>query len=351
MVKKFYLEYENSPKKPTREGEKFYIIGYDFSVMNAQTQPAFLIGTIPIHGRFVLAPMDGYTDSPMRRLAKRYGSAISYSEFVNALDVVHGHPHLDTLTTFFEEERPFVYQIYDDNPERFLVAAQKLVYKKPNIIDINIGCSAKNVSNRGAGAGLLKTPEKIEQIATLLVKNLPVPVTAKIRLGWDDDSLNYLQVAHILEDCGISLITVHGRTRKQEYGGEANWQAIAEVKAAVKVPVLGNGDVKTYADGLRLMQQTGCDGVMVGRAAIGNPWIFANSDRSLVSKEEIYNVLSWHLNEGVALYGPNVAVPMFRKHLIRYLQGYLPTSDIRRHIFNIAEAQVLLDEIKKLMEL
>jgi len=319
--------------------------------MTTQTQPAFFIGSIPIYGRFVLAPMDGYTDSPMRRLAKRFGSAISYSEFVNALDIVHGHPHLDTLTTFYEEERPFVYQIYDDNPERFLIAAQKLVQKQPNIIDINIGCSAKNVSNRGAGAGLLKTPEKIAQIATLLVNNLQVPITAKIRLGWDEESLNYLQVAHILEDCGISLITVHGRTRKQEYGGEANWQAIAEVKAAVKVPVLGNGDVKSYADGLRLMQQTGCDGVMVGRAAIGNPWIFANSDRSLVNKEEIYNVLSWHLNEGVALYGPNVAVPMFRKHLIRYLQGYLTTSDIRRHIFNIADPDVLLVEIKILMEL
>jgi nifR3 family TIM-barrel protein len=203
--------------------------------MNTETNPDFFIGSIPIFGRYVLAPMDGYTDSPMRRLAKSFGSAICYSEFVNALDIVHGHPHLNTLTTFFEVERPFVYQIYDDNPERFLRAAQKLSQNHPDIIDMNIGCSAKNVSNRGAGAGLLKNPEKIAQIATLLVKNLNLPITAKIRLGWDDTTLNYLEVAHILEDCGVSLITVHGRTRRQEYGGSANWQAIAEVKAAVKV--------------------------------------------------------------------------------------------------------------------
>ncbi len=326
-------------------------MGYDSTVMNEQKPPDFMIREIPIYGRFMLAPMDGYTDSPMRRLAKRFGSAICYSEFVNALDILHGHPHLNTLIAFAEEERPFAYQIYDDNPERFLLAAQKLVQKEPDIIDINIGCSAKNVSNRGAGAGLLKTPEKIAQIASLLVKSLNVPITAKIRLGWDDDSLNYIEVAHILEDCGISLITVHGRTRRQEYGGNANWQAIAEVKAAVKVPVIGNGDIKTYADGLRLMAESGCDAVMVGRAAIGNPWIFANSDRSLVSKEEVFSVLSWHLSETVALYGPNVAVPMFRKHLGRYLQGYLVSADIRRTVFSISEPEKLLQEIKQLMAL
>lgn len=319
--------------------------------MSDERKPDFYIRSIPVYGRFILAPMDGYTDSPMRRLARSFGSAICYSEFVNALDVIHGHPHLKTLTTFFEEERPFVYQIYDDQPERFLLAAQKLLQNRPDVIDINIGCSAKNVSNRGAGAGLLKTPEKIAQIATLLVKNLPVPITAKIRLGWDNDSLNYREVAHILEDCGVSLITVHGRTRRQEYGGSANWQAIGVVKSEVKVPVIGNGDVKSYTDGLRLMRETDCDAVMVGRAAIGNPWIFANSDRSQVSKEEVFRVLSWHLNAGAALYGPNVAVPMFRKHLIRYLQGYLTTPEIRRNIFNISSPGLLLQEIKQLMQI
>ncbi len=319
--------------------------------MNTNANPDFYIGPIPVFGRYVLAPMDGYTDSPMRRLARSFGSAICYSEFVNALDVIHGHPHLNTLTTFLEEERPFVYQIYDDNPERFMLAAQKLYQKKPDIIDINIGCSAKNVSNRGAGAGLLKTPEKIAQIATLLVKNLPLPITAKIRLGWDDTSLNYLEIAQILEDCGVSLITVHGRTRRQEYGGIANWQAIAEVKASVKIPVIGNGDVKSYADGQRLLNETGCDAVMIGRAAIGNPWIFAGKDRSQIGEEEIFRVITWHLHETIALYGPNVAIPMFRKHLIRYLQGYLETSEIRRHIFNISIPDLLLQEIKKLLQI
>lgn len=319
--------------------------------MDIETVPVFYIKTIPIFGRFILAPMDGFTDAPMRQLSRSFGSAVSYSEFVNAMDVVHGHPHLNTLTFFNESERPFAYQIYDDNPERFLKAAIQLSANHPDFIDINIGCSAKNVSNRGAGAGLLKDPQKIAKIAASLVESLAIPITAKIRLGWDEASQNYIEVAHILEDSGVSLIAVHGRTRRQEYGGLANWEAIAEVKRTVHIPVIGNGDVKSYADGLRLMKETDCDAVMVGRAAIGNPWIFANSDRGQVSKEELFRVIKIHLSDIVALYGESVAVPMFRKHLIRYLQGCLETPEIRRQVFTISEANTLLGEIQRLLQL
>lgn len=327
------------------------ILGYYFRTMNQETEPSFNIKSIPIFGRFILAPMDGFTDSPMRQISRSFGSAMSYSEFVNAIDVVHGNPHQKTLTFFNESERPFVYQIYDDNPERFLKAAIKLSVNRPDFIDINIGCSAKNVSNRGAGAGLLKDPHKIALIASSLVENLSIPIIAKIRLGWDDESLNYLEVAHILENCGVSLVAVHGRTRRQEYGGLANWEAIGEVKHSVHIPVIGNGDVKTYSDGLRMMKETGCDAVMVGRAAVGNPWIFAGSDREQVSQEELFGVISLHLKEMLALYGEAIAIPMFRKHLIRYLQGYLATPDIRRQIFTITEANILLDEIQALLQI
>jgi nifR3 family TIM-barrel protein len=276
---------------------------------------------------------------------------MSYSEFLNAIDVTQGNPHLKSQTFFKESERPFIYQIYDDVPERFLKAALKLAERQPDIIDMNLGCSAKNVSNRGAGAGLLKTPAKIAQIATALVSQLKVPVTAKIRLGWDDGTRNYLEVAHILEDCGVSLIAVHGRTRRQEYSGQADWNAIGEVKAAVQVPVLGNGDILTYAGGLHMMAETGCDGVLIGRAAIGNPWIFANSSRDQKSPAERLRVIEQHLSDMIDLYSERIAVLMFRKHLVRYMSGYLTTPEIRRSVFSHVEATPLLDEIRSLLQI
>jgi len=313
--------------------------------------PGFTIKNIPIHGRFILAPMDGYTDSPMRRICKSFGSALNYSEFLNGIDVTRGHPYFKTQSYFHESERPFVYQVYDDQPARFLAAAIKLATLQPDIIDINLGCSARNVSNRGAGAGLLRNPAKIGEIAGSLVKNLTIPVTAKIRLGWDESSENYLNISHLLEDCGISAIAVHARTRKQEYTGQARWSAIAEIKRAVSIPVIGNGDVTSYAEGLRMLEETGCDAVMVGRAAIGNPWIFAGVDKKKLPESDLLSVITRHLTMMVELYGPGVAVPMFRKHLIRYLQGYLDTPDIRRHIFTIPSPDILLQEITKLINL
>ena len=318
--------------------------------MTDHNPASFFIRNYPIFGRFILAPMDGYTDSPMRKICRSYGSALSISEFLNGIDVTNGHPHFKTQSYFDESERPFAYQIYDDQPARFLAAALKLAELQPNIIDINLGCSAKNVSNRGAGAGLLRNPAKIAEIAGSLVKNLAIPVTAKIRLGWDEHTENYLEIAHLLEDCGISLISVHARTRKQEFTGQARWSAIAEVKNAVRIPVLGNGDVTSYADGLRMLADTGCDGVMIGRAAIGNPWIFSGSDRNEIENGELFAVITRHLNLMIDLYGPGIAVPLFRKHLVRYLQGQLNTSEIRRQIFTIDDPNTLLQEISKVID-
>lgn len=317
--------------------------------MTDHNPASFYVRNIPIFGRFILAPMDGYTDSPIRKVCKTYGSALSTSEFLNGIDVTRGHPHFKTQSYFDESERPFVYQIYDDQPARFLAAALKLAELQPDIIDINLGCSAKNVSNRGAGAGLLRNPAKIAEIAGSLVKNLTIPVTAKIRLGWDEHTENYLEIAHLLEDCGISLITVHARTRKQAFTGQARWSAIAEVKQVVRIPVIGNGDVTSYADGLRMLDETGCDGVMIGRAAIGNPWIFSGSDRNIIDNGELFAVITRHLNLMVDLYGPGIAVPLFRKHLVRYLHGLLNTSEIRRHIFTIEDPHNLLQEISSLI--
>jgi nifR3 family TIM-barrel protein len=317
--------------------------------MEPAKTPDFYVKNIPIYGRFILAPMDGFSDSPMRQLYRSFGSAMSYSEFLNGIDVTMGNPHLESQLSFKDCERPLVYQIYDDNPDRFLKSALKIIKRQPDIIDMNLGCSVRKISNRGAGSGMLRDPQKIALIASSLVKNLSVPITAKIRLGWDESTLNYLEIAHILEECGISLIAVHGRTRKQEYSGKADWNAIAEVKASVRIPVIGNGDILSYAEGLHLLKSTGVDGVMIGRGAIGNPWIFSGSDRSQVTTGELFAVIDRHLHLMLAHYSERVAVLMFRKHLLRYLAGYLNTSAIRRTIFSFEEAAPLLDSISQLL--
>ena len=207
-------------------------------------------------------------------------------------------------------------------PESF--AAAKLIFQlHPDILDINLGCSAKKVTNRGAGAGLLKNPEMIKTIFTELVKISPIPVTAKIRLGWDDASLNYLDIARLLEDNGAALIAVHGRTKKQAYTGLSDWQAIAEIKKMVHIPVIANGDVKSLKDIEKIKSITGCDGVMIGRGSIGNPWIFSRVDHNLISLEETKQVILDHLGLMTDFYGPDWGHVIFRKHLKAYLRPFV----------------------------
>jgi nifR3 family TIM-barrel protein len=313
--------------------------------------PTFYIGITPIYGKYILAPMDGYTDHPFRLICRQQGSAISVSEFINGIDIANGHPHLESKLKFSDEERPFAYQIFDDNPERMLKAAQFLTRRNPDFIDINMGCSARNVVNRGAGAGLLKDLLKIAKIISSLVTGVNLPITAKIRLGWDDSSKNYLEVSKILEENGASAIFVHARTRKQEYSGIADWDSIGEIKNQVKIPVIGNGDVASIDDADRLIRQTGCDAVMIGRAAIGNPWVFNNSKELEISPESRFEMVKTHLNNMISLYGFTVGVPIFRKHLVRYLSGYLLTPDIRREVFTISDESQLISRIKILMNI
>ncbi len=317
--------------------------------MNSHSQPHFSIGNVHIQGQVMLAPMDGYTDLPFRLLCRRQGSAAVFSEFINGIDIENGHPHLESKLLFSSDERPFAYQVFDDNPERLLRAALKLQDRKPDFIDVNMGCSARNVSNRGAGAGLLKDTKKIAQIIDLLVRNLKVPVTAKIRLGWDENTRNYMEVSRIIEDNGASALTIHARTRKQEYSGSADWNAIAEIKKSVSIPLIGNGDVRSYKDSQRLISETGCDAVMIGRAAIGNPWIF-NGDDLTPDSQDLYNMVKIHLDLITIHYGEKVGILLFRKHLAKYLKNYLITPEIRAEIFQITEKQQLLTYIHHLVE-
>ncbi len=304
--------------------------------MSEQSSPAFWVGSIPIMGRLILAPMDGVTDLPFRVMTRRLGSAMSYTEFINAIDVLNGHPRLPRQVKFLEDERPVVFQIYDDNADRMVEACQVLELLNPDIIDINMGCPAKTVSHRGAGAGLLRQPEKVAEIVTKLVANMKVPVTAKIRLGWDDKSRNYLEIARIIEDCGASLLAVHGRTRMQNYTGVADWDAIAEIKQRLKIPILGNGDVSSTADIQRMLLHTGCDGVMIGRGAIENPWIFSGLDRNFVSPEIVYQSMLEQLDSMLEFQGPT-GIISFRKFAKRYLRPYQVEYELQRRLLTCSD--------------
>ena len=292
-------------------------------------KPNFHVGSVSVYGRTILSPMDGFSDQPFRSLARRLGSAMSYTEFVNAMDVISGHPRLEERLRFLEEERPVAFQIFDDDPDRLLRAALVLRKRNPDIIDVNMGCSAKTVTGRGAGAGLLRDPQRIAEIFKSLTMELDIPITGKIRLGWDDENLNYLEVAHAIENNGGSLIAVHGRTKQQAYRGEANWSAIAEIKAAVNIPVIGNGDIRKAADIQRMQDFTGCDAVMIGRGAIGNPWIFSEIDREQVSVEQVRETMLAHLGKMLEFYGLERGLILFRKHASRYISAYGLTADQR----------------------
>lgn len=291
--------------------------------------PTFLVGHIPVYGDLILSPMEGFSDLPFRSLCRQWGSAMSYTEFINAIDVLQGKLSVDQKTAYLEEERPVVFQIFDSEPERLLEAAKKLQILNPDIIDINLGCSAKRVSGRGAGAGLLRTPIKVAHIFQTLSRELSVPVTAKIRLGWDSDTLNYGLIARIIEENGGSLLAVHGRTRSQAYSGEADWDAIAHVKQLVSIPVIANGDVRSLKDIDAIKQHTNCDGVMIGRAAMGNPWIFSRLDLSQVTYSMVREMITKHMEQMLLFYGDEIGLVLFRKHANRYLR-LLPLSPLER---------------------
>lgn len=285
-------------------------------------QPLFTVGDVPVFGDAILAPMAGYSDVPYRALCRAYGSAMHYTEFVpvEALQGKRVHERFRQRLDTQPGEHPMVFQIFGNNAQMLLDAARRIQEWGPDIIDINMGCSTRKVSGRGAGVGMMPQPALIEETFKLLSQHLEVPVTGKIRLGWDATQENFLEIGRILEQNGAALIALHGRTKVQKYGGEANWDAIAELKQAVSVPVIGNGDVQTPEDIERMKAHTGCDGVMIGRAAIGNPWIFARQRREELAIGDIIKAVRLHAREMVAYYGEAPGLRQFRKHLKRYFE-------------------------------
>jgi nifR3 family TIM-barrel protein len=308
----------------------------------AMQPPSFYVRQIPVYGDLILSPMDGFSDMPFRAMCRELGSAMSYTEFANAQEILQGSPRVEKKLAFLPAERPVVFQIFDSEPDRIVEAAVRLQERGPDIIDVNMGCSAKCVSGRGAGAGLLRTPQKVAQIFKELSTRLEVPVTGKIRLGWDEQDRNYLLIARIVEENGGALLAVHGRTKAQGYTGQADWDAIAEVKQSVSIPVIGNGDVRTVADVERIQSYTGCDGVMIGRGAIGNPWIFSRLDRAEVPPQDVREVMLRHLDRMLSFYEGDYGLILFRKHASRYLSPFPLSPDLRARLMTAEQPEEFL---------
>lgn len=285
-----------------------------------KTHPsAFKLGGHRVKGDLILAPMDGISDLPTRSLCREFGSAISYTGFINAIEILQRNASAWKELTFLDSERPVVIQLFDSDEDRLLRAAELVCSLRPDAIDVNMGCSDRRVSGRGAGAGLLRDPKKAGRLIGRLSSALPIPITAKIRLGWDSKTVNYLEIADAIQSNGGALIAVHARTRQQGYRGLADWQAIAAIKAAARVPVIGNGDVHSLQSAQEMRRQTGCDAVMIGRAAIGNPWLFQGLAPSEITLEMRARTVHDHLRRMLAFHGPQTGLLRFRKHLSRYL--------------------------------
>lgn len=304
-------------------------MGQTYSLSQKNSSATFYVGKIPIYGRVILAPMDGLSDQPTRSFYRKFGSAISYTEFLNTIDILHWNRNIGTRSSFEEEERPVAFQLLDNDPVRLLDAAKIMYPLKPDIFDLNFGCPARVVTSRGAGASLLRQPTVIGHMISQFNKEFEIPVTAKIRLGWDKSNLNYIEVAKVIEGNGGALIAVHGRIRAQAYVGVARWQPIAEVKKCLKIPVVANGDIRSVSDIQRVLETTGCDGVMVGRAALGNPWIFCGMEKNDIPLENRIPVINEHLQMMTDFFGIEFGILLFRKHLKAYLRDLpIPREDI-----------------------
>jgi nifR3 family TIM-barrel protein len=301
--------------------------------------------TPDIAGKLVLAPMAGFTDSPYRRIARRHGAALVYTELVSAEGIVRENRKTQDLTRFTAEERPIAIQLFGKDPSVMAEAARRVEALGPDLIDINMGCCAPRVCSGGSGAGLLLDPAHAGAIAAAVAGAVRLPVSVKIRIGWDDSSRNYRELIPRIEDAGISLVAVHGRTRAQKYAGKADWEAIAEIASLSRLPVIGNGDILSYSDALERLGSSGCTAVMVGRAAIGNPWIF-NGTRP--SDSGLAGEVRTHLGLMSEFYGER-GIVLMRKHLARYFHGFRNAARLRGELvraMSFKEAIILVDRFE-----
>ena len=317
------------------------------------------IGNVEINGKIVLAPMAGITNKTYRMICKEFGAALVVGEMVSDKAVMFGNEKTKKLLDMDESERPISQQIFGSDKESFCIAAKKVYeYMHPDIIDINMGCPVPKVALKAqAGSALLKNPEKIKEIVKAVVNSVSCPVTVKIRSGWDEKSINAVEVAKIVEEAGASAIAIHARTRSQGYSGKADYNIIKQVKQAVSIPVIGNGDVKTCFDAKRMLDETNCDFVMIGRGLLGNPWLIKEINEYLengvvIDKPtdiEKIDMCLKHLSLLEEFECEKQAVLEIRSHVGWYLKGIKNANLVKQNIFktkNINEIKRMLNELK-----
>lgn len=316
------------------------------------------IGNVKIKNNVFLAPMAGITDLAFRQLCKRQGCGLTYTEMVSAKGLYYKNENTEELLALSDEEKPAAAQIFGSDPQILAAIAKGVEARGAAIIDINMGCPTPKIVKNGDGSALMKRPELVREIVRNVARAIQVPLTIKIRKGWDDTSVNAVQIAAIAEEEGAAAVTVHGRTREQFYSGTADWGIIKEVKRALKIPVIGNGDIFSPQDAKRMLEETGCDAVMIGRGAQGNPWIFKRTAVYLESGEllpepdaaERIGMIIRHMNKVIGYKGEETGVKEMRKHAAWYLKGLPGCTKVKSGIFKMTDAAAIEALLGEYME-